>query len=863
MAICSSDLFAQSWKFIAVGDSRGLSNSDNNGVNTTILGEIAAQVVSQNAEFVIFPGDLVYGNIDQTTLETELLTWRNTMQPVYDASIPVYAVRGNHDLGSPVGVTAWNNVFSGSYAMPGNGPAGEENLTYSVSHNNALILGLDLYTFPHRVDQTWVDAELASNSQPHVFAFTHEPAFATHHADCLDDYPTNRNLFWESLASAGGRAYFAGHDHFYDHARIDDGDGNPDNDLHQYVVGTGGAPLRDWSPPYIGSNAPYTPVQEHHAKEYGYVVVEIDGADATLTWFERTAPGVYSATADVFSYSTSEPEPVEPGTIINHAAKIYYVGNNAADANLVAHLENDLGHDVVQVSPTSGSYAGALAAGADLIVLSGSMGSSSASGKGYHTSAIPVLNFEPFSYDNFGWTGDAQAVDFGDSATGKDTINIDDASHPITGGFSAGPLAVLVDAAADSRFGFGVPGGDADVLASYQGGGTGNGKPTVFVYEKGDNLVDPTDDDTGVTTASSRYIGFFLDYGVGVPDLYAKMNDDGRQLFDQAVEYAVAAPDPVAHWTFDEDFSDSAGDNHGTAVGGAAISSTQYMSGGGALRLDESNAQYVTVDGLAGELATGDDVTITMWINTTRKGTEQGGDMLDASDNIVFSAHTDTGGNILRMGSGVEGGFYLNPTDIGGTAPNEEFGADLNDGQWQFVAVTLAGDGTSTVQYYNNGNIVEIVGFTDRAGYPDWTAADLFSIGQEWDSSSATNFFDGWIDDMRIYDTALTQYQIEKIYLSAIPELVADPAPGDANRDGVVNAADATILAANWQSTSASWAQGDFNGDGNVDDADATLLAANWQSGAGSNASVPEPGMAFLLISALIAVLLSRLKPRG
>ncbi len=300
IAIFPSELFAKTaWKFVVVGDSRG----SDNGVNATILGEIATQIVNQDAEFVLFPGDIVKGYNNQTELQSQLLTWRNTMDPVYDAGISVYAIRGNHDIGRPAGVTAWNNVFSGAYSMPGNGPAGEENLTYSVSHKNVFILGLDLYTSSHRVNQTWVDAQLGSNNQPHIFAFAHEPAFALQHPDCLDDYPSNRNLFWKSLATAGVRAYFTGHDHFYDHARIADGDGNPNNDLHQYIVGTAGAPLRGRSSPYSGSNAPYTPVQKYHAKQYGYVVVEIDGPKATITWFQRMARGVYSPGADVFSYA--------------------------------------------------------------------------------------------------------------------------------------------------------------------------------------------------------------------------------------------------------------------------------------------------------------------------------------------------------------------------------------------------------------------------------------------------------------------------------------------------------------------------------------------------------------------------------
>ena len=51
-------------------------------------------------------------------------------------------------------------------------------------------------------------------------------------------YPAARDSLWESLLSAGAKIYFSGHDHFYDHTIIDDGDENPQNDMHQVIVGT-------------------------------------------------------------------------------------------------------------------------------------------------------------------------------------------------------------------------------------------------------------------------------------------------------------------------------------------------------------------------------------------------------------------------------------------------------------------------------------------------------------------------------------------------------------------------------------------------------------------------------------------------
>jgi len=64
---------------------------------------------------------------------------------------------------------------------------------------------------------------------------------------------------------------------------------------------------------------------------------------------------------------------------------------------------------------------------------------------------------------------------------------------------------------------------------------------------------------------------------------------------------------------------------------------------------------------------------------------------------------------------------------------------------------------------------------------------------------------------------------------------------GDANLDGLVNAADFTILAANFNQTVTSWDQGDFNYDGLVNAADFTDLAANFnQSVSGAAVSAGD-----------------------
>ncbi|NQU84426.1 MAG: metallophosphoesterase, partial [Mariniphaga sp.] len=274
----------KSWKFAVTGDCR--DNGTGTGVNENILGKIAVAISNEQIDFVLFNGDICYGHANRKEigdsaalkrLEEEFKMYLKTMQPVYSMEIPVYNVRGNHETTQrnpdhsgypdhrpvwPETKKIWDKVFSGKYSAPGNGPVGEENVTFSFIHKNALIIGMDVYSTPvpgtksnadgsipywafNHVNQSWLDKQLDGNKHPHIFTFSHEPAFKVDHADCLHgnssfsiDYSKDRDVFWKSIARARSRTYFCGHDHGYAHSRIDDGDNNIYNDVHQFVVGT-------------------------------------------------------------------------------------------------------------------------------------------------------------------------------------------------------------------------------------------------------------------------------------------------------------------------------------------------------------------------------------------------------------------------------------------------------------------------------------------------------------------------------------------------------------------------------------------------------------------------------------------------
>ena len=90
-------------------------------------------------------------------------------------------------------------------------------------------------------------------------------------------------------------------------------------------------------------------------------------------------------------------------------------------------------------------------------------------------------------------------------------------------------------------------------------------------------------------------------------------------------------------------------------------------------------------------------------------------------------------------------------------------------------------------------------------------------------------------------------YSDTAVTLTAL-RTVAPKLPGDANRDGVVDDGDASILAANWLASSgATWTDGDFNDDGRVDDIDVTIMAANWDETSLGEGAVPGPSVLVLL----------------
>jgi hypothetical protein len=271
----------KSWTFAVMGDTRSTSHI-NTGVNDVAVRAIAEDIVKNGCDLVLVVGDMVIGDtISDTPVDKQFENWKNSMSPVYSLGIKVYTVRGNHEYNNSSNVENDYVKTLGIY-NPDNGPEGEKYLTYSFTHKNAFFLGLDEYAnnHTHRVNQNWVNSQLANNSQPYIFVFGHEPAFKREHDDCLGLYHKDRNEFWNSIGKAGGHVYFCGHDHFYDRALVQDDFGHG---IYQVIDGCGGAPFEKLESPKNDENSKFK-LKYHNDIDYGYSLVTVKGNDVKIEW---------------------------------------------------------------------------------------------------------------------------------------------------------------------------------------------------------------------------------------------------------------------------------------------------------------------------------------------------------------------------------------------------------------------------------------------------------------------------------------------------------------------------------------------------------------------------------------------------
>jgi hypothetical protein len=212
-----------------------------------------------------------------------------------------------------------------------------------------------------------------------------------------------------------------------------------------------------------------------------------------------------------------------------------------------------------------------------------------------------------------------------------------------------------------------------------------------------------------------------------------------------------APPRLIGWWKFDGDTRDYSGlGNDGIAVGNPTF--VPGKVGSGAIDLN-GRSDYVTIDAVADDIKS-NNITLSAWLKTTS-------DM----NTEWFSCNTAGRDDVIKFViQGAKAAFRIEGIYASSTTV-------VNDGQWHFLALVLDG---LTGHVYVDG----VDENSDDAEYT-FSADDLWSIGQEWDSGGPGAHLAGTVDDARIYDRALNAEEIRKVMMGIPPGAAFDPSPSD------------------------------------------------------------------------------------
>jgi hypothetical protein len=247
----------------------------------------------------------------------------------------------------------------------------------------------------------------------------------------------------------------------------------------------------------------------------------------------------------------------------------------------------------------------------------------------------------------------------------------------------------------------------------------------------------------------------------------------------------------VGWWKFDEGNGttayDSAGDNHGTLSGDPDWVPGQV--GSHALDFD-GDQDCVTAADNNDSLDIDDNITITAWVKLNNLNayyflvTKQpsGTAAINYPGNYEFRIKVATGH--LQL---------LHQTSTGQTYSTYTSTSGIGVETWYHVAVTLTEGGD--VNFYINGLPA---GTSSQSGTFGILNDEPVRIGTRKDTYS---YFDGTIDDVRIFDYELNADEITQVYQGLPVEdrfiCLVNPV-GDLNNDCQVNSADYAIFAFHW-----------------------------------------------------------------
>jgi len=259
----------------------------------------------------------------------------------------------------------------------------------------------------------------------------------------------------------------------------------------------------------------------------------------------------------------------------------------------------------------------------------------------------------------------------------------------------------------------------------------------------------------GYTTATSKI-------GTGGSSQYFNGTIDDVRFFNRVLsstEIELLAMPPVSEWLMDEGTGTLTQDAGTAGIDGTLINTPTWATGFFDYALSFNSASFQAVNmnntSASGPLKPALPVTITAWIKLNNTGGIQRIFSSDNSDNSSVIAGYDIG-----IVSGVLECDYGDGAGAGTTHRRSKSGTTaLTTGKWYFVAAVIQG-ATNMTLYVNGVN--ENGSYSGTGGTMAYTTTP-----SKIATSNTVNYFNGVIDDVRVYNTALSAAQISALAATA------------------------------------------------------------------------------------------------
>lgn len=196
---------------------------------------LVEKLLAQSPDAAVFTaGDTVYG--DGTMAEL-----KNCFDPSWGRfKERIHPAPGNHDYMTDAGAPYYA-YFGAAAGEPGVGY-----YSYNLGSWHIVVLNSncnDIACGPNSAQVQWLREDLQKNASLCTLAYWHHPRFSSGIAGGSGSV----NPFWRTAVEMGVDVVVNGHDHDYERFAPMDAAGTGDpNGTREFVVGTGGAVLRDW-----------------------------------------------------------------------------------------------------------------------------------------------------------------------------------------------------------------------------------------------------------------------------------------------------------------------------------------------------------------------------------------------------------------------------------------------------------------------------------------------------------------------------------------------------------------------------------------------------------------------------------------